>query len=78
VLKALYCSAPGVPVVGLLQARRERKPGLQVPGVVIEGVVRGLESKCVAQPVSYGVVSLSRVLVLLRLSPAAGGFALPL
>jgi hypothetical protein len=39
VLKALYCSAPEVPVVGLLQARRERKLGFQVPGVVAEGVV---------------------------------------
>jgi hypothetical protein len=57
VLKALYCSAPGVPVVGLLQARRERKRGLQVPGVVAEDVVGELESKCVAQLVSCGVVS---------------------
>jgi hypothetical protein len=64
VLKALYCSAPGVPVVGLLQARRERKHGFQVPGVVAEDVVGELESKCVAQPVSCCVVSL----------PAAGGF----
>jgi hypothetical protein len=39
VLKALYCSAPGVPVVGLLQARRKRKRGFQVPDVVAEGVV---------------------------------------
>jgi hypothetical protein len=39
VLKALYCSAPGVPVVGLLQARRERKRGSQVPGVLTEDVV---------------------------------------
>jgi hypothetical protein len=39
VLEALYCSAPGVPVVGLLQARRERKRGFQVPSVVAEGVV---------------------------------------
>jgi hypothetical protein len=39
VLEALYCSAPGMPVVGLLQARRERKRGFQVPGVVDEGVV---------------------------------------
>jgi hypothetical protein len=31
VLEALYCSAPGVPVVGRLQARRERKHGFQVP-----------------------------------------------
>jgi hypothetical protein len=52
VLKALYCSAPGVPVVGLLQARRERKRGSQVPGVMAEGVVGELDSKCVVQPVS--------------------------
>jgi hypothetical protein len=45
-----------VSVVGLLQARRERKRGFQVPGVVIEDVVGELESKCVAQPVSCGVV----------------------
>jgi hypothetical protein len=57
VLKALYCSAPGVPVVGLLQARWERKRGFQVPGVVAEGVVGELESKCVAQLVSSCVVS---------------------
>jgi hypothetical protein len=56
VLKALYCSTPGVPVVGLLQARRERKRGFQVPGVVAEDVVGELESKCVAQPVSCCVV----------------------
>jgi hypothetical protein len=54
VLKALYCSAPGVPVVGLLQARRERKRGFQVPGVVAEDV----ESKCVVRPVSCCVVLL--------------------
>jgi hypothetical protein len=46
VLEALYCSAPGVPVVGLLQARRERKRGLQVPDEVAEDVVGELESKC--------------------------------
>jgi hypothetical protein len=39
VLKALYCSAPGVPIVGLLQARRERKRSFQVSGVVAEGVM---------------------------------------
>jgi hypothetical protein len=49
VLKALYYLAPGVPVVGLLQARRERKSGLEIPGVVTEDVVGELESKCVAQ-----------------------------
>jgi hypothetical protein len=35
----------GVPVVGLLQAKRERKRGLQVPGEVTEDVVGELESK---------------------------------
>jgi hypothetical protein len=64
VLKALYYLAPGVPVVGLLQARRERKRGFQVPGVMAEDVVGELESKCVAQLVSCGVVSIS--------PPAAG------
>jgi hypothetical protein len=59
VLKALYCSAPGVPVVGLLQARWEKKRGFQVPGVVAEGVVGELESKCVAQPVSGCVACIS-------------------
>jgi hypothetical protein len=59
VLKALYCSTPGVPVVGLLQARRERKRGFQVPGVVAEDVVGELESKCAMQPVSCCVVLFS-------------------
>jgi hypothetical protein len=59
VLVALYCSAPGVPVVGLLQARRERKRSFQVPEVVTEDVVGGLESKCVMQPVSCCVLLLS-------------------
>jgi hypothetical protein len=66
VLKALYYLAPGVPVVGLLQARRERKRGFQVPGVVAEDVVGELGSKCVAQPVSCCVVSV--------FSPRQGGF----
>jgi hypothetical protein len=70
VLKALYCSALGVPVVGLLQARRERKLGFQVPSVVTEGVVGELENKCVALLVS------SCPCVFVCLSPAAGGFAL--
>jgi hypothetical protein len=56
VLKALYCSAPGVPVVGLLQARRERKRGFQVPSAVAEDVVGELESKCVVRLVSCGVL----------------------
>jgi hypothetical protein len=74
VLKALYCSAPGVPVVGLLQARRERKCGFQVPGVVVEDVVGELESKRVAQPVSCCVVLCFRRVR--PLPPAAGGFVL--
>jgi hypothetical protein len=56
VLKALYYLAPGVPVVGLLQARRERKSGFQVPGAMAEDVVGELESKCVVRPVSNCVV----------------------
>jgi hypothetical protein len=71
VLEALYCSAPGVPVMGLLQARRERKRGLQVPGEVAEDIVGELESECV----------MCRVLLLFCLvvsclvsSPAAGEF----
>jgi hypothetical protein len=47
VLEALYCSAPGVPVVGRLQARRERRRGLQVPGEVVEDVVGELGNVCV-------------------------------
>jgi hypothetical protein len=46
-LRALYCSAPGVPVVGQLQARRERRRGLQVPGEVVEDVVGELGNVCV-------------------------------
>jgi hypothetical protein len=77
VLKALYCSAPGVHVVGLLQARRERKCGFQVPGVVAEDVVGELESKCMARPVSCCVVSCVPLsVVVLSSSPAAGGFVL--
>jgi hypothetical protein len=64
VLEALYYSAAGVPVVGLLQARRERKRGLQVPGEVAEDIVGELERKCV----------MCRVLFCLVLSPAAGEF----
>jgi hypothetical protein len=52
VLRALYCSALGVPVVGRLQARRERKRGFQVPGGVAEDVVGELESKCVESSVA--------------------------
>jgi hypothetical protein len=71
VLEALYYLAPGVPVVGLLQAKRERKPGSQVPGVVAEDIVGGLENEYV---VCEGFLFVSRVL---SPSPAAGGFAPP-
>jgi hypothetical protein len=77
VLKALYYLAPGVPVVGLLQARRERKRGFQVPGVVAEDVVGELESECVAQPVSSCVVSVSSPVRVL-LSPSRQGGFVPL
>jgi hypothetical protein len=41
-----------VPVVGLLQARRERKRGFQVPGGdIAEDIVGELESKCVVSSV---------------------------
>jgi hypothetical protein len=46
----------GVPVVGLLQARRERKRGLQVPGEVAEDVVGELESKCVVCRMLFSVI----------------------
>jgi hypothetical protein len=74
VLKALYYLAPGVPVVGLLQARRERKPGFQVPGVMAEDVVGELENKCVVQPVSNCVVS---VFLSLLSSPRGRGVRPP-
>jgi hypothetical protein len=47
VLEALYYLAPGVPVVGLLQARQERKRGFQVPGGVAEDIMGELESEYV-------------------------------
>jgi hypothetical protein len=42
----------GVPVVGLLQARRERKRGFQVPSGVAEDIVGELENKCVVTSVA--------------------------
>jgi hypothetical protein len=68
VLEALYYLAPGVPVVGLLQARRERKRGFQVPGEVAEDVVGELENEYV---VCGGFLFVSPC------PPAAGGFAPP-
>jgi hypothetical protein len=57
VLKALYYSTPGVPVVGLLQARRERKRGFQVPGGVAEDIVGELENEYVVCRVLSVVLS---------------------
>jgi hypothetical protein len=56
----LLCT--GVPVVGRLQARRERRRGLQVPGEVAEDVVGELGSVCSVFSVCLDV-------------PAARGFA---
>jgi hypothetical protein len=70
VLKALYCSAPGVPVVGRLQARRERKCDFQVPGGVAEDIVGELENEYV---VCCAICcSMSRVLLSASL-PRLGG-----
>jgi hypothetical protein len=76
VLKALYYLAPGVPVVGLLQARRERKRGSQVPGVVAEDVVGEWEDKSVAPLVSRCVVSVFSPVFrpCSPVSPRQGGF----
>jgi hypothetical protein len=60
-----------VPVVGLLQARRERKRGLQFPSEVAEDVVGELESKSVVRRMLFSVVVPCRS----PLSPAAGDFA---
>jgi hypothetical protein len=73
VLKALYCSAPGVLVVGLLQARRERKRGFQVLGGVDEDIVGELESKCLVSSVAPPCV-VSNFCFLFPVSPAAGEF----
>jgi hypothetical protein len=75
VLTALYCSAPGVPEVGLLQARRERKRGFQVPCGVAEDVVGELESECTAYVKGSWTMALSVLLFCVSSSsPAAGGF----
>jgi hypothetical protein len=47
VLEGTILLSTRVPVVGQLQARRERRPGLQVPGEVAEDVVGELECVCV-------------------------------
>jgi transposase len=52
--------------VGLLQARRERKRGFQVPSEVAEDIVGELESKCVMCRVLSVVVSCRSTLCPLR------------
>jgi hypothetical protein len=73
VLKALYYSALGVPVVGLLQARRERKRGFQVPGGVAEDIVGELENEYVV----CRVLSVVQCLVCSCLSPRGWGVRPP-
>jgi hypothetical protein len=67
--RALYCSAPGVPVVGQLQARRERRRGLQVPGEVAEDVVGELGN--------VRVVCRELFVALVSVVPCGGGVRLP-
>jgi hypothetical protein len=62
----------GEPVVGRLQARRERRRGLQVPGEVAEDVVGELRSVWVVRQM------LSVVFCLLVCVPCDGGVHLPL
>jgi hypothetical protein len=56
----------GVPVVGQLQARRERRRGLQVPSGVIEasanivGEAENMQSIAIRYPVSHVLVPLRR------------------
>jgi hypothetical protein len=68
----------GVPVVGQLQARRERRRGLQVSGEVAEDVVGELGSVCVGCRMLSVVLCLVLCVVSSVLccasSPAAGEF----
>jgi hypothetical protein len=66
VLGGTILLSTGVPVVGQLQARRERRRGLQVPGEVAEDVVEELGNARVVRWM---------LSVVLCLSPAAGEFA---
>jgi hypothetical protein len=76
VLDALYCSAPGVPVVGLLQARRERKRDFQVPGEVAEDIVGELESNRAMCAVVFYRSALCCVVSCVPV-PCGGGVRLP-
>jgi hypothetical protein len=66
VLGGTILLSTGVPVVGRLQAKRERRLGLQVPGEMAEDVVGELGSVC-----AWGVVCCLLFVVSLS-SPAAG------
>jgi hypothetical protein len=59
--------------VGLLQARRERKRGFQVPGVVAEDIVGELESKCVVRLVLCWVLLLVCRVLCILVSPLPCG-----
>jgi hypothetical protein len=65
----------GVPVVGRLQARRERRRGLQVPGEVAEDVVGDLGRVCVGCRMLSVILCL--VLCVVSLVPCGGGVHLP-
>jgi hypothetical protein len=55
VLGGTILLSTGVPVVGRLQAKRERRRGLQVPGEVAKDVVGELGSECVVCRVLFFV-----------------------
>jgi hypothetical protein len=63
----------GVPVVGRLQARRERRRGLQVPGEVVEDVVGELGNARVVR----WMLSVVFCLFVCLSVPCGGGVRLP-
>jgi hypothetical protein len=63
----------GVPVVGQLQARRERRRGLQVPGEVTEDVVGELRNVSVVRRMLSVVSCLVYVVFRCVVSSAAAG-----
>jgi hypothetical protein len=74
VLGGTILLSTGVPVVGQLQAKWERRPGLQVPGEVAEDIVGELGSVCVGCRVLFVVRCVLCCALCLALSPAAGEF----
>jgi hypothetical protein len=65
----------GVPVVGWLQARRERRRGLHVPSEVAKDVVGELGSVCVVRRMLSVILCL--VLCIVSSIPCGGGVHLP-